>query len=395
MILESCFPTEGGGGAEGQVRTLGRYLTARGIPVRIVVPMVPRGPQQEYDTVDGVPVWRIPYPSIRKIGGLVLLVKLAWFLFRHRRNYDVIHAHIAHNLAVVSSVVGRLLGKKVIVKATGSLELAQGILDSRNRRLAAMLTRAGLKHASYFQATSSEIRKCLVENGFDAGRVRVIPNAVDIERFSGRANAGTHRNGPLTAVYVGRLEDDKGTDVLVPAWIDAFPRDANARLLLVGEGSQREILDRLIAENGRRDIRLLGPQEDVAPFLAEADFAVLPSRHEGLSNALLECMAVGLPVLGTRVSGTVDFIEPERSGWLVDPGDRTQMAEQLRRVGGLGRPALDAMGQRARERVSEIARIDAVTRKLLELYEIDGLRPVPVDGHEQDGCRRTRAVDDM
>lgn len=373
MVLESCFPTEGGGGAEGQVRTLSRYMTAQGIPVRIVVPMAPRGLQQEHDMVDGVAVWRIPYPPIRKIGALVMIAKLAWFLFRRRRHYRVIHAHIAHNLAAVSSVAGRLLGKTVIVKATGSLELAEGILDRNNRRLAATLKRAGLKNATWFQATSREIEKCLLENGFEPGRIRVIPNAVDIERFSHRPGAAhRHDDAPLTAVYVGRLENDKGTDVLVSAWIAAFPQGANVRLLLIGEGSQRALLERTIVENGREnDVRLMGAQEDVSRFLAEADFAVLPSRHEGLSNALLECMAAGLPVLGTRVSGTVDFIQPERCGWLVDPADGAQMAGQLKRIAALGRATLETMGSRARQKVSDLARIDAVTRKLLALYEID------------------------
>jgi len=384
MILESCFPTEGGGGAEGQVRTLSGYLRQCGVPVTIVVPMVPHGLQREHDEVDGVPVWRIPYPRIRKLGGFVMMARFAWFLFRNRRNYEVIHAHIANNLAVMSSLAGRALGKTVIVKMTGSLELAQGILDSGTKNLALSLKRGALKRANYFQATSSEIQERLLENGFHADRVKVIPNAVDVDRFADAArNRKADAPHPRTAVYVGRLEPDKGTDVLVDAWIEAFGKREGIQLLLVGEGGQRNLLEQMISEHGReQDIRLLGPQVDVGPFLASADFAVLPSRYEGLSNALLEYMAAGLPVLGTRVSGTVDYIEQGRCGWLVDSDNKAQLVTQLRYIANLDMETLQKLGAQARHYVVARARIDNVVAQLAGLYEIESAFIKQVAGDE-------------
>lgn len=380
MVLESNYPTEGGGGAEGQLRTLCRYLKAHGVPVSVIVPMRADGAQQEHDSVDGVRVWRIPFPKLRKIGGAVMLARLVFALFRRRREYHVIHAHMANNMAVACCAVGCLLGKPVIVKITGSLELDQGFLDARQRGPGVQMKRWLFRSATYFQATSNEIRDRLLEQGISSARVRVIPNAVDTPRFATLNTAATRAGDhPATAVCVGRLSAEKAPDVLLDAWLEAFPPDAKVRLLLVGDGAMREVLERRIEEFRRGEqIRLLGPQRDITPYLAEADIAVLPSLHEGLSNALLEYMAAGLPVLGTRISGTVDFIEHGLNGWLVEPGDRGQLAAGLRALLETDHVRLRAMGEAARQRVVSRARTDIVVGQLADLYEIDMAVPKPV-----------------
>lgn len=372
MVLESVYPTEGGGGAEGQVRTISRYLRERGVPVEIIAPLTREAPQITNDEVDGVPVWRIPYPQIRFLGGLMMLARLAVFLVRHRREYDVIHAHIAHNMAAVSCIVGRLLGKTVIVKLTGWLEIKRGVLAPGFNPLMTV-KRAALRLAHHVQATSTQIRDRLIARGFSARRVQVIPNAVDTRRFAvARADAPEEmRARPLTAVYVGRLVPEKGLDTLIAAWIDAFAPDDNVRLLMIGEGALRDSFDALIHGHGREhQLHLLGARTDVEHFLSRADFGVLPSLYEGLSNTLLEYMAAGLPVLGTRVSGTEDFIEPGKCGWIVEPGDVAGMAACLREIAAMNTEALAALGAIARQRVVARAGIDAIMGRLAELYGI-------------------------
>lgn len=372
MVLESNYPTVGGGGAEGQLRTICRYLHQRCVPVEIIVPMRNDGPQVEHDAVDGVDVWRIPYPKIRKFGGIVLLAKLAAALFKRRHEYEVIHAHMANNMAAMCCAIGSMLGKTVIVKITGSLELDNGILDPKQRSPGFVMKRFWFRRASYFQATSKEIHDRLIASGIPEERVRVIPNAVDTRRFAQiAANGAASAESAMTAVCVGRLSTEKAPDVLIRAWIEAFPAEASCQLLLVGDGRMRAELQREIEAAGREhQIRLLGPQADVTPYLSMANVAVIPSHYEGLSNSLLEYMAAGLPVLGTRVSGNVDFIE-DRCGWLVNPGDHKMLAEQLRKVMGMQRESLREMGQVGRQRVTSRARIEAVIGKLAELYEID------------------------
>lgn len=373
MILESCYPTEGGGGAEGQVRTIARYLHRRGVPVQIVTPMTREAPQVEHELIDGVPVWRIPYPKIRLLGGFFMLGRLALYLLKERRNYDVIHAHIAHNMAAVSAAVGHLLNKPTIVKLTGWLELRHGVLAAGRNPLMS-LKRAALKSATYMQATSSQIRARLIARGFDSSRVLVIPNAVEMSRFADAANNREVREDldrPLTGVYLGRLVAEKGLDTLLEAWKRAFAKDDNVQLLVIGEGQLRDRIQRWVREQGReRQIHLLGAKPDVDRYLADAHFGILPSLYEGLSNTLLEYMASGLPVLGTRVSGTEDFIEHDRCGWLVETGDHEAMAACLEQIASMDRGALAGMGEAARQRVAARAGIDAVIGRLAEIYRI-------------------------
>src|SRR5690606_1582296 len=133
----------------------------------------------------------------------------------------------------------------------------------------------------------------------------------------------------------------------------------------------REELGALIRSLGREhQLKLLGARADVEEFLAAADFGVLPSLYEGLSNTLLEYMAAGLPVLGTRVSGTEDFIENGKCGWLVEAGDVAGMTASLREIARMDRSALAQLGVTARQRVTARAGIDAVVARLAELYDM-------------------------
>ena len=163
MVLESPFPPtpERGGGAESQVDTLARYFRARGIDPLVVVPMVRWGPQSPREVANGLEIVRIPYPQISQIGGFVLLVRLALFLVKRRRDYEAIHAHIANHMAAVCCLVGRILGKPVVVKLTGWHEMDHGILSPRHKDPWTLFLRWALRQATHVQAISSELKTLL------------------------------------------------------------------------------------------------------------------------------------------------------------------------------------------------------------------------------------------
>lgn len=374
MVLESVFPTPGGGGAESQVRTLGLHLPARGVSVSVIVPMVRYGPQVEHDTVDGIEVWRIAYPKLRSIGAMIMLIKLAWRLFRLRASYDFIHAHIAGNMAAVCSVMGRLLGKPVLIKLTGMTEMVGGIIDP-HAGLPSRIKRRLMRSASFYQATSSQIARMLVEAGFDAAKVHRIPNAVDTARFASLTRAADERlalcgERRLVGVYVGRLEAEKDLELMLRGWAGAFRGQADVALVLVGSGSLRDPLQALATELGiAEQVIFAGPTKTVERFLAVADVGLLTSRAEGLSNTLLEYMASGLPVIGSRVSGTEDFVVDGRTGWLFPAGDVSQFRQCLERVGRLSATELRQLGLQARHLVTADASNAAVIGRLIELYD--------------------------
>jgi glycosyltransferase involved in cell wall biosynthesis len=381
MVLEATFPVVGGGGAESQVMSLGRCLVARGCRVEVVVPMVANGPQLEHELCEGLHVTRIRYPRVRLLGGLVMLAKLAALLVRRRRGYQVVHAHIANNMAAVAAVVGRLLGKPVLVKLTGMKEMKGGILDAQPG-LATRLKKWAMARATGLQATSTRIGNLLVERGFDRERVRLLPNGVAVERFSGPRDEAARRRlcgeSRFVALFVGRLAPEKGHEMLFHAWAASMAGRPDAKLLLVGDGPMRQPLAALAAQLGiTGQVVFAGHADDVAPFIAMADLGLLTSLAEGLSNALLEYMAGGLPVIGSRVSGTEDFVAPGETGWLFEPGVRDELAQCLREAAALPPEDLQRLGQRARQRILTSASLEAVTDKLLGHY---GVAPVVTAG---------------
>jgi glycosyltransferase involved in cell wall biosynthesis len=373
MVLDSVFPSLGGGGAESQVRTLCLEFQKRGIPVQVLVPRVQDGPRATSERVDGIPVTRLAYPHLRWIGSVLMLLRLTVWLVTHRDEYAVIHAHIAGNMAAVCSVVGRWLGKPVLIKLTGMTEMRGGILDPR-ARAAVRLKRQAMRLASVIQATSRRMGRLLEAQGFPTHRILTLPNGVDTARFAALQAQPVLRETlcgqrKLVGIYVGRLEPEKGLGLLIEAWGRAFARRDDTALLVVGDGSLREPMRaRARALGVGSQIVFVGPAADVERYLGAADFGVLPSEFEGLSNALLEYMASCLPVVGSRVSGTEDWVSDGETGWLFEPGDLDGLVSALGALGRCAPEEVRHMGRLAHARILEGASLPVVVSALEATY---------------------------
>lgn len=367
MVLESDFTQRGGGGAESQVRTLSRYLQRIGQRVAIITPLLARGPQATAERCYRIPVGRLRYPRRPLLGGGVMCLRFAAFLWQGRHRYDAWHVHIGHHLGAVACFVGAIVGKPVIVKISGSWELEQGLL-APGRGPFARVARFWLKRATAVQAISTRIAGELRQRGFPADRVVVLPNAIDPERFALRA-APRAETAPFTALFVGRLVEEKGLPTLLDAWARAFAGRTDVRLRIVGTGELEAALRAQAERLGiNAQVELVGHRDRVEDELAEADIGLLTSRIEGLSNTLLEFMAAGLPVVATRISGSEDFIVPGQNGWLFPVADTEALAACLRQAAALSRVELAALGRNARRDVTAMAAIDRVVARLLALY---------------------------
>jgi glycosyltransferase involved in cell wall biosynthesis len=376
MVLESAFPANGGGGAESQVITLGKYFMRRGVEVTVVVPRVPYGPPATHAVVEGLPVLRIAYPMVRIVGGLILLIRLAVFLIRQRRRYSVIHVHIAHNMASVCCVVGRLLAKRVIVKLTGLTEMHHGILAQDRSGPVSWLRRSAMRFATHYQATSQRIQRLLLESGFSADKICLLPNAVDTERFRPTLDREAARralgiDARLVGVFVGRLVDEKALDLLIDSWGRVFRGRKDVKLFLIGGGPLEAELRAVALHAGvAEQIVFTGAVQTVEQYTTAADFGILTSKNEGLSNTLLEYMAVGLPVLGSRVSGNEDLIVPGRTGWLFESGDAADLQHCLSQISAAPREMFLTLGAQARETICHYAGVESVSARLAMLYGI-------------------------
>ena len=171
----------------------------------------------------------------------MLLLRLAILLLAHRRCYVAIHAHIANTMAAVCCVVGRLIGRSVVVKFAGSWEMDHGILDPRMDGAVTRSLRWPLRQATFYHATSSRIVGLLPRCGFERARVHQIPNAVDTERYQPGTDNGELRRDlgietRLVGVFVGRLAREKALAFFFEGWARVFRQSDSAALLVVGDG---------------------------------------------------------------------------------------------------------------------------------------------------------------
>jgi L-malate glycosyltransferase len=185
-------------------------------------------------------------------------------------------------------------------------------------------------------ANATPIRDALIaEDGFAPEKLRVIHNGVDIERFHASRDGRDHLfpgvGDGKVIVLVGNMHTDvKGHPWLIasaPAVLREFP---STLFVLVGDGQQRASFEQQVGGLGlEQNFLFLGRRTDVPEILACCDIAVLPSRAEGLPNAVLEYMAAGLPTIVSRVGGNAELVEDGVTGLLVPPADSPALSAAL------------------------------------------------------------------
>jgi sugar transferase (PEP-CTERM/EpsH1 system associated) len=212
--------------------------------------------------------------------------------------------------------------------------------------------------------------------GVSPERLRVIYNGVDTLRFAPRLAARLRIRQDLGIAAealvlgsVGRLVPIKDHGTLLRAASVLASQGANVRVILVGDGLQRNALQKQAGEDVQLAGRVLfmGASENIPELLNALDVFVLPSLGEGMSNTVLEAMASALPVVATRVGGNPELIEDGRSGFLFSAGDVAGLAAQLQRL--LQDQTLpQEIGAAARERVVSLFSLEHMIAEYRSLY---------------------------
>ena len=224
-----------------------------------------------------------------------------------------------------------------------------------------------------FIAASAAIKAILVQDGIPASRIVVVHDGIDVERVAKVAPADLHQTfwfpkGAPVIVNVGALVGHKGQKFLVDAMAHVRRQVPDAQLVIFGEGDLREPLTRQIRELGLdKHVVLAGFREDVLALTRSADLFVMSSVTEGLGSAVLDAMALGLPVVGTRAGGIPEAVEDGVTGLLVPPGRSEALAEAIVRM--LNDPsARQRMGTAGRARVEEEFGVERLVEGTLAAY---------------------------
>lgn len=152
---------------------------------------------------------------------------------------------------------------------------------------------------------------------------RVIYNPIDLKEYAGIALKTEKEKKIVTA---GRLMPQKNQKMMIRAFADVYAKHPDYQLVIYGEGPSRQELETLIKELGMEDgIMLPGNMSDIHEHLRSAEIFVLSSDYEGMPNALIEAMCLGLPCISTKVSGATDLIKDHENGILTDLDSREQL----------------------------------------------------------------------
>ncbi len=342
LSIAHVLPSFGLGGQERVALGLAQEQRARGHEVLVVsLSPPPDGPMVgEFRGVDVKPV------TVPKWGrGLdwSLPARLSEAFRRHR--VAVVHAHNPQSL-IYAALAGRAAGAGVVYTSHGQNSLAAGRLWLT--RLASLFVDVYVGVSPRIACRAHRYREC------PESKVRIVENGVDLSAFrpdqQARGEARAELRIPKDAWVVGtvgRLVDDKNPGLLLRAALPLL--GDQARLLFVGDGPLAAELRALAAgHEAGRFARFLGARQDVPRLMAALDVFALPSRTEGLPLALLEAMAMGLPIVATRVGGVPDVLRDDYSAKLVPSEDDVALRATLARLRD-DRTEAARLGRQARE----------------------------------------------
>lgn len=324
------------GGYEQACKRLSIALSARGHAVTVWAERRDRD-WSKSEIIQGVEVRRWWCNYQRYFHTVTSLFGLAGYLLRLGRGYDVWHVHQYGLHSALTVAIGIVLRRPVVLKITSTSNsgikntLASGLfprlISALHRRVDAIvaLTRETAAEAEFF--------------GIPRTRIHLLGNGVDTSTFRPYVDNKHHHlpsalasNDVELVIFVGRLTEEKNVLGLLRAWASALSElESKWTLVIIGDGPMRkELTDNVKALKLESSVHFVGHQTNISEWLSSASIFVLPSLYEGLSNALLEAMSSGLPVVVTRVSGATELVEDTGSGKVVPIADDESLASAIK-----------------------------------------------------------------
>lgn len=299
-------------------------------------------------------------------------------ILRLARRLKQLQPHVLHTHNPQAHLHGALAAKLAKVPVVVHTKHGRGYPD---RRLIATFSRLASRWTSCFVAVSEDAANVARDSErVPAQKLCVIHNGIDVDRFAARQARPAHAAG--RAVTVGRLDPIKDQLTLLRAVRVVVDKNPAFQLDIVGDGPSRPELEAQRNALGLTGhVRFHGYREQVGPYLAASDFFVLSSISEGVSLALLEAMASGLPVVATDVGGNREVVVPGETGYLVPAGSPEALAEAMLNLQA-DTTVLERMGGAARRRVENQFNLRTVVAEYEGMYagclERNMLNPAPV-----------------
>jgi len=362
----TCYPTFGG---SGTVATeLGRNLAKRGHSVHFISTALPYRLNTFVENVYYHEVQVFNYPLFDYTPySLSLASKMAQVALRE--NLDLLHVHYAVPHATSAYLARKIVEKKKRLPVITTLH-GTDITLVGNDPSYFDITKFSIEESDAVTAVSQYLKNQTIYRFGINKTIEVIPNFVDIDRFSPRTEGVKKcfaKPEEKVLMHISNFRPVKRIPDIIEVF-EGVSKQVRSRLVLIGSGPEKERARELVREKGLEDIvHFPGTQNDVSRLIACADVYMLLSSHESFGLTALEAMSCGVPVLGTSGSGMDEFIGDGDAGLLYEVGDIEGMIEGCVRI-LKDRELAKKMGERGRRRVVEQYSEDKVIGRYLDLY---------------------------
>ncbi len=280
------------------------------------------------------------------------------FFLRNWRSFSLIHAHTADWTTGLAAFVGKLLGIPVLCKGANLPVFP----ELRAVPLAACCDI--WRRKPYFIALTEAMKDDLIQNGVSNNRITVIPNGVRLSQQ--KATPGRNNN----FLYIGNFSQSathKGFDVLLEAWAAVHRLRPEVKLFMLGGGNADEWIAYANVLGCADSIEFLGYRKELASFFLQTCCLLLPSRKEGISNALLEAQSWGLPAIVSDIPGSREIIVHEINGLIVPVESSEALATACVRL--IDNPLVRMeYGNAARKRIEELYLMERIAGRVISLY---------------------------
>jgi glycosyltransferase involved in cell wall biosynthesis len=307
---------------------------------------------------------------VRSLGGDGLLrafARLAGIL--RRESFDVVNAYGFKSTFVARFLVKALAPRSVFVSGVRGLHVSElERLDSPKARLVLRLEQLTSRLVDVYDANSTGAVELLADAGIDRGRLRYIPNGLDVERWT--PNSDRPGESVPVVLSVARFVPRKRHQDLLRAVAILRDRGVSLRLELIGDGPTLPDMRRLAGELELQEtVRFAGARnsDQVREAMRGADIFCLSSRWEGMPGSVMEAMACALPVVGSDVNGIAELVEHGSTGYLVPSRRPDLLADALERLATDHDEAVK-LGAAGRERIRREFSVDSMVAAKEELF---------------------------
>ncbi len=356
------------GGSERYVAELARSAPEFGVSPHVVC-FAEGGIFFEELLQNKIPLTVVPICSLYHPSALVGLSKLFFYVRKHR-------IQLVHSFQPNANILGTFLAKMSRIPVIVSRRSLGDFGTLGTNRLEWFQRNITNPFADKFLANSKAVLLSAVSReGVPVDRFAMIYNGLDVKTFSPPPNRDPFRKAlgfssdDFVFGVVSGLRPVKGVDVVINGFAEIAKKFQHARLLIVGDGPERERLERLVMTLGFPDrVLFLGTQRKMEDIYPAMDVFVLCSHSEGFSNAILEAMGMGLPVIASRVGGNIEMVSEGGNGFLITPDVPKELGEKMKFFLE-NKEMVPIMGKRSREWIEQTNSHSFIHQQFADLYK--------------------------